>query len=663
MIVPGGNKAEKKQDAAKKGAVKIDTVKKEAVKKDAVKKDAEATRAKASTSREKPGATAQGVAADAARPAAKDPAVQTAATAATPAPDETTETPAYKRYAAAQQAVETAGGRPTAANSTMQNKGLPKWRKQGKSKVALIAAGVLALAAIIGSTFWGVNADRAAKAESIANEYYNNSQQILSQSDEDIIKAENNFTTAESYVYEVVDDEGESKFIIKTMSSAAVDDVVATMQEDLHSAETSLGEAKTTYSTMVTYEGQDAITVLNQEYKAKNWEKVNEIGAAIAENAAKISALTSDVNTKTNSIFESYQNLQSEASKTAQEIADNYYNSTIPNFSNIVKSDINSLEQSVAIAEGYVSSINATNADQATKDKIAAEYQVAKDNQTLADAEFETYMALYDQLQQSYNAGNYTDVSKIGEQMIDSATKINGYAAAANESATKAASYYAEYQENANEQYTQAVFEVEFTENDLTNPEIIKYLINAEKAGKVQSVEQCVYNSNNGEVSMLLDCTDLFGRPYTNLITSTIASGLNREQLTASNLVDRLRNSEAVSSQVFDTAMENVASEGSMGIMNAGQKNEISGNIEVTYSVTTSYNTKTGRTTINAQAIAVVTDAEGNMTYKVYSVDPVSRVGNIKVTNDLREEFSNKLAQKITADTSLQIVEENVLEQ
>ena len=627
-------------------------------------------------------ATAQTAAAEAVQPSVTEPEVQTTATSietpapeetretavseettATVAPEETTETPAYARYAAAQRALEAAGGQTTPANSTVQNKGLPKWRKQGKSKIALIVAGVLGLAAVVGLSFWGVNADRAAKAESLAADYYNNSQQIVRQADEDIRKAETNYSTAVSYVNEVASDEGNTRLTIQTMSSDAVGDVITTMQENLYSAETSLDEAKTTYSTMITYEGQDAITVLNQEYEAKNWDKVNEIGAAIAENAAKISSLTGDINAKTNSIFESYQNLQSEASKTAQEIADNYYNVTIPNFSDIVRSDISSIEQSVVIAEGYVSSINATTADQATKDRITEASQTAKDNQALADAEFETYMALYDQLQQSYNAGNYTEVSRIGEQMIDSATKINGYAAAANESATNAASYYAEYQEAANEEYTQAVFEVKFTENDLTNPEIIKYLVNTDKAGKVQSVEQCVYNSNNGEVSMLLDCTDLFGRPYTSLIKATIATGLNRDQLTAANLVERLGQSEAVSNQVFDTAMENVAGEGSMGVMNAGQENEVSGNIEVTYSVTTSYNTKTGRTTINAQAIAVITDAEGNITYKVYSVDPVSRAGNIKVTNELREEFSNKLAQKIAADTSLQIVEENALEQ
>ncbi len=619
MIIPGGNKANKSQDAAVRGA------------KTTYAKDA-AEGTKVATTNTQTKAVEEKV------------------------------SPSYARYAEAEQALAAAGGGATSADSVVQNKGLPKWRKQGKSKLALIIAGVLGVAAIFGGIFWGVNANRAAKAEQLATEYYSNSQQIVIQADEDISKAQNNFDTALSYVDEITGDNVTVSLNISTMSNDAVNDVINSMQDNLQSAETSLTEAKTTYSTMTTIDGQDAIEVLNKEYEAKNWERVNEIGAAIAENAAKISSLTGDVNTKTNSIFEAYQNLQSEATKTAQEIADNYYNVTIPNLGTIVRSDINSIEQSVNISAGYVAGINATTASQEIKDKIAAAHQVAVANQALADSEFENYMALYDLLQQNYNAGNYTAVSQIGEQMIDSATLINSYAAIVNENATAAAGYYTEYQETANEAYTQAVFEVEFTENDLNNPEIVKNLISADKDGSILDVKQCVYNSNNGEVSMLLDCLDRANKPYTRLITATIANGLNRDQLTASELINRI-NQSGSQRLVFDTAMESVAGAGAVGTMNVGRENEVSGNINVSYSVTSQYNVNTGKTTINAQAIAILTDAEGNITYKVYYLSPVVRTGNIKVTTELREEFSTKLAQRISADTSLEIVEENSLEQ
>lgn len=584
------------------------------------------------------------------------------------------ETPAYARYAQVQQAMAAAGGKTTSADSVVQNKGMPKWRKQNKSRVALIVAGVLAVAAIIGGSFWAVNADRAntnldraEQAETntvtLAEEYYNNSQQIVSSAEGEINKAQENYTTAKSYVDEVTKDSGASTFDIKTMSTNSVNDIITTMQSDLTSARISLSDAQTTYEAMTIYEGQDAIELLNKEYEAKNWEKVNEIGAAIAGNANTISSLTTDVNTKTNNIFVSYQTLRSEADKTAQDLANNYYNVTIPNLNTIVSSDMNSIEQALNGTADLLAKINETNADQSIKEEIGVAHALIVGYQNLADSEFETYMAYYDQLQQNYNAGNYEAVSQNGEDMIDSATKINEYSNSVHENYTGAMETYAEYQETANEEYTQATFNIEFTENDLSNPEIMRYLINSDKVGKVISVEQCVYNSKNGEVSMLLDCIDGFGRPYTSVLSTTIASGLNREQLTVSELINRIKTSEVVTNQAFDTTMENVAGAGATGIMNAGQENEVSGNIEVRYSINASYDKKTDKTTITAQAIAIITDADGNITYKVYSIDPVGRLGDIEVTSELREEFSNKLAQKINADTSLEIVEENTLEQ
>lgn len=584
------------------------------------------------------------------------------------------ETPAYARYAQVQQAMAAAGGKTTSADSVVQNKGMPKWRKQNKSRVALIVAGVLAVAAIIGGSFWAVNADRAntnldraEQAETntvtLAEEYYNNSQQIVSSAEGEINKAQENYTTAKSYVDEVTTDSGASTFDIKTMSTNSVNDIITTMQSDLTSARISLSDAQTTYEAMTIYEGQDAIELLNKEYEAKNWEKVNEIGAAIAGNANTISSLTTDVNTKTNNIFVSYQTLRSEADKTAQDLANNYYNVTIPNLNTIVSSDMNSIEQALNGTADLLAKINETNADQSIKEEIGVAHALIVGYQNLADSEFETYMAYYDQLQQNYNAGNYEAVSQNGEDMIDSATKINEYSNSVHENYTGAMETYAEYQETANEEYTQATFNIEFTENDLSNPEIMRYLINSDKVGKVISVEQCVYNSKNGEVSMLLDCIDGFGRPYTSVLSTTIASGLNREQLTVSELINRIKTSEVVTNQAFDTTMENVAGAGATGIMNAGQENEVSGNIEVRYSINASYDKKTDKTTITAQAIAIITDADGNITYKVYSIDPVGRLGDIEVTSELREEFSNKLAQKINADTSLEIVEENTLEQ
>ncbi len=586
-----------------------------------------------------------------------------------------TQTEAYRRYAMGEALAAQEGTRAPASSATRNSGHLKK-----VSKITLILCGILAAVGIfagVATTNWGTNSSRADKAESVAQEYFNNSRQTVATAESSIEDAQISYKTAEGYVNEVVNN-GE-KFNIAysgniesqdnqnlsdyTVTTKANDTIVVDMQENLAQAQQSLNEAVGTYETMITYEGESAIDKLNAEYAAKNWDKVNEIGSLIAANAAKISQLTSDVTAKTASVGEAYQSLKSEANAQIQEIANNYVNNTIPKLDTIVKSDIASIEQSVNTTTNYVEKINQTVADESIKNQIIQAQTNATENQNLADAELENYMSLYEQLNQNYTNGDYSKVSELGEQMIDSATRINNYATLANQYATLASNVYGEYQENANLDYTSAVYEVEFTQNDLSNPELMKYLIGAEEGGKVVSVEQSLYNRNNGEVSMLLSCTDLFGNPYTNLITAKIANGLNKEQLTASNLIERLKANEQTTSQVFNASMESVAGANATGTMNAGTNNEVSGNLEILYSVIPSYNDKTGKTTINSQAIALIKDSEGNvLSYKVYKTDPVTKTGEVKDEAILKEEFATKLAQKITSDSSLIIVQESGLE-
>lgn len=255
------------------------------------------------------------------------------------------------------------------------------------------------------------------------------------------------------------------------------------------------------------------------------------------------------------------------------------------------------------------------------------------------------------QLEEAYSAKDYTTVNTIGKYINEKNMTITSELASAGTVMTEVQTAYNEYMAEKNDELANTVINVVFTEADLNNTTMMQYLTSPSLAGKVVSIDQCTYNRTNGEVTILASCTDLFGRAYTNLITSTIAPGLTQAELSASNLITRVQNAESANYQVFNNDM--IGLEGS-GVMNNGGE-EVSGDISAQYSVTAVYNAKTGKTTITAQAIVVVKGADGKViSHKVYTAPTATRNGIVK-ENDVKAEFEAKLAGMIEADNTLQI--------
>lgn len=255
------------------------------------------------------------------------------------------------------------------------------------------------------------------------------------------------------------------------------------------------------------------------------------------------------------------------------------------------------------------------------------------------------------QLEEAYSAKDYKTVNTIGKYINEKNMTITSELASAGTVMTEVQTAYNEYMAEKNDELANTVINVVFTEADLNNTTMMQYLTSPSLAGKVVSIDQCTYNRTNGEVSILASCTDLFGRAYTNLITSTIAPGLTQAELSASNLITRVQNAESANYQVFNNDM--IGLEGS-GVMNNGGE-EVSGDISAQYSVTAVYNAKTGKTTITAQAIVVVKGADGKViSHKVYTAPTATRNGVVK-ENDVKAEFEAKLAGMIEADNTLQI--------
>ena len=255
------------------------------------------------------------------------------------------------------------------------------------------------------------------------------------------------------------------------------------------------------------------------------------------------------------------------------------------------------------------------------------------------------------QLEEAYSAKDYKTVNTIGKYINEKNMTITSELASAGTVMTEVQTAYNEYMAEKNDELANTVINVVFTEAELNNTTMMQYLTSPSLAGKVVSIDQCTYNRTNGEVSILASCTDLFGRAYTNLITSTIAPGLTQAELSASNLITRVQNAESANYQVFNNDM--IGLEGS-GVMNNGGE-EVSGDISAQYSVTAVYNAKTGKTTITAQAIVVVKGADGKViSHKVYTAPTATRNGVVK-ENDVKAEFEAKLAGMIGADNTLQI--------
>ena len=586
------------------------------------------------------------------------------------ADDEVTESPAYQAYMAAVENEGFDNKEKAAASSAVRSSDKTLKKEKAKKGVLMGLAAVAAAATLFFGVFWGIDAKNV---RSVAEEYHNTTSAMMVATVDDVDGAEKLVNGAGSQVDDMLDYyanqtnadgilvyEGEDgKFYFNNTNGMSArsnpnnsNGIIETVVNEYNYAADNLNQAKNTLSEMQVYEGENSIERLNREFEAGNWSKVNEIGASITANAEKISQLTLEITNSTTAIGEAYQNFKAETGTSYQSIAEEYANTTIPNLNVIIEEDLSAIQESVNLIANYVERIEQTSASEAVKEAISIEHQNAIKNQNSANAELETFNNLLAQFEEAYVGGDYSLATNLGQQLIDSAAKINAYAENAHNSSLSAARQFADYQESANS----PVFEVEFTQTDLQNPEIVKYLRNPSLRGHVVSIDQAQYNKTNGEVSILVTCEDGFGNPYTNLIETNIAVGLTGEQLSSRELINRIKDASNVTSTVFNLDLENVAGSGSMGAANVGQSNEVSGNVDVQYSISTSYNKKTNKTLIQAQAIVIIKDADGNiLNYSIYKTDPVSRTGNIQEDEALRQEFSSKLAQKISTDPTLEI--------
>ncbi len=383
-------------------------------------------------------------------------------------------------------------------------------------------------------------------------------------------------------------------------------------------------------------------------YSANNYAEVARIGQELVAKATPINAAAAQSSENATTVVEQYTISQEKIA------ADQYYIGTIPNLNKLVAEDISAADKAASTTESNSQKINETDAEQSLKDSLAELAQQAKDAKASADAEHTNYQDILSQINAAYSSGDYKTVSELGKDLIDSATLINTFVTEANTALSESTSEYTEYQENTNEALNKPVIEITFTDAELQN--FIKsygiYLIDADLGGRVNSIDSFTY-SKNGEVKILASCTDMANNAYTNLITATVAANLTEQQISASDLMDRIKSASDLKFQSFDTQLP-AAENAENGILQVGDS-AIDGDIDITYSIDTVYNAKTKKTTITSSAIAIITDENGKVQgFKVYELDKSVRSGNVS-EDAVEEELVQKLTEKIYGDSSLQI--------
>lgn len=556
------------------------------------------------------------------------------------------------------------GGSQAPANSSGQNKGVAALKKP--MKVALATVGALVLAGVLALGHFGASANIRAKREAAgANEQIvataigqlDSSATALETAEKAVNGANTQVTTADGLVAQVegrlVGDNG------ATLSALTMDVRLSAseeMQKNLKEAQTALSTATSTLVTMSESQAQ-----MQVEYDNGNYAKVGELNDAVNKNASDIAVLTSIVTEKTNAITKQFQELLDEAENIINEAqgelekieqtAQGLY-AQLPEFQTTVATSIELIKQTVTATQGYLIKAQSEGADGATLTTIRGALTSAQGYQSKANAEFENFRNLVTQVEQAYTSGDYNKVISIMNNINNSTKTIAEMATSASDCALKAADAYSAFQKEQNEELTNPVMNIEFTQSDLDNYEgITKYLISPSLGGTITGVDHCEYNKNNGEVSLLISGVSKSGKAYTSTITATIATGI--DSLSPLDLINRLKDVN-VNRLVFESEMETVAGDGSTATIN-NANGSVSGNADVKYSVNAIYNAKTGKTTITAQAIVVVKDASGKvLDYKVYKADSEMRKGNIKV-NDVKAEFEAKLSKLISTDKDVSI--------
>mgnify|MGYP001851913617 FL=1 len=556
------------------------------------------------------------------------------------------------------------GGSQAPANSSGQNKGKGTIKKAIKVVLAVAAAIVLVGGLTLGHFYGSAEARAKREAEgadaqivATATDQLDDSATALENAEKAVNGANTQVTTADGLVAQVegrlVGDDGAtlSALTMEVRLSASEE-----MQKNLEEAQTALSTANSTLESMSASQAQ-----MKVEYDNGNYAKVGELNEDVRQNATDIANLTATVTEKTDAITRQFQELLNEAEniineaqgelEKIQQTAQGLY-AQLPEFQTTVATSIELIRQTVTATQGYLTKAQNEGADGNTLTIISDALASAQDYQSKANAEFENFRNLVTQVEQAYTSGDYNSVISIMNNINNSTKTIAEMATSASDCALKAADAYSAFQKEQNDELSNPVTNIEFTQEDLNNYEgVTKYLISPSLGGTITSVDHCEYNKNNGEVSILISGVSKSGSAYTSTITATIATGI--DGLSPLDLVNRLKE-VSVNRLVFESEMETVASDDATATISS-EDGEVTGNADVKYSVNAIYNAKTGKTTITAQAIVVVKDASGNvLDYKVYKTDSEMRKGNVKA-NDVKAEFEAKLADLINADKDVSI--------
>lgn len=582
-------------------------------------------------------------------------------------------------YEAAREVSESSEA--TDNNSVVENTGnnqvkFKQWAKLKKTIGVVALAAVAVACALTAGHFVGVyvkensaNASRADKNEQLAEEEGNRADQNAEEARENaqsaynavgglvtnafsnINKATTTYNTANNFVSqlegtsEVEDEEIATAFA--SLSQNVREETASDLSKLLSEAQTSLNSANTEYEQMIA-----SRTELNEQYEAGNWTEVNTINESITTNSSNIASYTDDANAKANEVISSLNELIEQAQESIKEAEESLAQTKataeklyagLPAFASAVSDSLDLISTSISSIESYVNK----GADEQTQSQLETLLLSAETSQNNAQNSKITFDALYAQIESNFQAENYNTVLELMNSLTDTVQSIANESAIASQDALDAADVYAEYQQAVNDELSKVTLNIEFTDADLSNYQgITKYLINANLGGRVNSVDQCVYNKNSGEVTILLNCTSIDGTEYVNLITGNIATGLS--ELTPTTLIDRLKN-VTTQSQVYDLNMSLSNSSATVG--------EITGDCQIQYSIDTKYNSKTGKTTITANAILIVRDADGNVSYKTYTISPALRDGRL-TEDDVKLEYESKLSSMILSDTSITLTDE-----
>ena len=514
-----------------------------------------------------------------------------------------------------------------------------------------VAAGLGINSAVKNGELANSNAEEAGKNATTA---MNTADDLVESAEWTINNTNTTVTTASNLVSQVggeteAEDENTAK-VLASISSEVRQETASSMSVLLSEAQTALNSANTEYQTM-----QSSQTQMKVEYDNQNWDRVNEIGSSISTNSSNISSYTKTATDKANEVISNINQLLADAEQAIQDAqeslektqasAEKLY-AQLPSFDETLNDAFVLIQSSIDTIQNYINK----GADEATNAELDGYKQSALTSQVEAQNEKLSYDSIKAEVETAYANGEYNTVIDLMKQLSDLVATIGGHASSASDNALSAAEAYANYQEAVNDELSQPIINITFTADDLANYQGIKqYLLSADLGGDVNSVEQCTYNKNNGEVTLLVNCTSYEGKQYRNLLTATIAPGLTN--LDASSLISRM-NAGKVQSQVFDSEME-MSGNGSLTQGNV----TVNGNVEVQYSIDCSYNSSTKQTEVTAKAIVVVKDANGNVSTKVYNAGRDFKRGRVSEA-EVQDEYVSKLKQMIEADMSIEITSE-----